>query len=216
MNKKSIIITAIILAVSVLCGIAAYASGSDLMPFSTKKTPLVKDKVYYAYYNDGSGKGAIAFCLDNQFTDYGSNDTDLSVCTQNAQGDYVLLYSIPKSAVGIWFAGKTNIDVVSNETGCSLLGGLSGIGLTVDSTKTNVAFRLNAQRISIGESYYIYIPDNYFVDAEGVGNEGGYIAIEPEKVNSYTGDLLTDLQAAASKIYDVALWGIESLVGIVR
>ncbi|MCM1365030.1 MAG: hypothetical protein NC122_06430 [Faecalibacterium sp.] len=215
MNKKSIIITAIIVAISILCGVAVYASGDSNL-FSNPKTPLVKDKIYYAYYNDGSAKGAIAFCLDNQFTAYGNSDTDISVCTQNADDDYVLLYSIPKTEVGVWFAGKTEKSIVSSETGCSLLGGLSGIGFTVDSTKTNVAFKLNAQQISRGNSYYIYIPDNYFADAEGVGNESGYIAIEPEIVNSYTGNLLTDLQAAASRIYDVALWGIESVVGMVR
>lgn len=212
MKKKVITITAIIMSLCILGAVAVSAIDS----VTTPKIPLIKSKIYYAYYNEGSAKGAVAFCLDNQFTDMGQTEKNISLCTQNADGNYVAVYSIPKEAVTAWFAGKKEISVFSNPNGCSLLGGLSGIGITADSTKTNIAFTLNAQSITKGTSYYIYIPDSYFVDATGVGNEGGYIPIEPEIVNSYTGNLLTDLQNAANKIYDAAILGIESVVGLLR
>lgn len=210
MKKKAIIITSIVLAISVLCAVAVTA----IDYVTTPKTPLAQSKVYYAYYNEAGAKGAVAFALDNQFTTFGKSEKDLILCTQNDKGDYVAVYTIPRSAVSVRFAGKKEVNIYSNESGCTLLGGLSAIGITTDSTKTNVAFKLNAQSISAGNNYYVYIPDSYFADAEGVGNASGYIKIDAEKVNSYTGDLLTDLQTAAQNIYDAALLGIESFVGM--
>ncbi|MCM1543785.1 MAG: hypothetical protein NC110_00640 [Ruminococcus sp.] len=210
MKKKPAIITSIILALCILCAVAVTAIDS----VTTPKIPVEKCKTYYAYYNEASAKGAVAFSLNNQFTSFGKSEKDLVLCTQNAEGNYVAVYTIPREAVSVWFAGKTEVNVYSNENGCQLLGGLSAIGFTADSTKTNIAFSLNSQSISGGTNYYVYVPDNYFADAAGVGNAGGYVMIEAEKVNSYTGDLLSDLQTAAQKVYDVAIWGVESVAGL--
>lgn len=211
MKKKSIVITAVI---SVICCAFAAFAVSAIDAATEPKTQLVKDKVYYTYYNTKSAKGAVAFCLDNQFVNFGDSQENISVCTKATDGTYSILHTIDKSAVGVWFAGNTNVSVDTSENIGSLLGGLSSIGITVDSTKTNVSFKLTGQEVKPGTAYYIYIPEGYFVDASGVKNVAGYINIEPEIINNYSGDLLSDLQTACDDVYDVALWGVESVLGI--
>jgi len=210
MKKNIAVITSLILVLCIGCAFAV----SAIDDFATPKTPIVKDKLYYAYYNETSQKGAIAFCLNNQFTAFGKSEQDISVCTLNADGNYVILHKIPRENISVWFSGTTEVKVNTGESVNSLLGGLSAIGITADSTKTNVALSLTNQSIAESGSYYIYIPENYFTDAAGVSNEGGYVAVEPERVNSYSGNLLEDLKDAAENIYDAAIWGVEALTGI--
>ena len=211
MKKRTVIITAIFLVLSTLCAIAVSAADTAATP----TVPVVKDRLYYAYYNTKSGKGAISFCLDNKFTAFGKTGDNISLCTKNADGTFSELYSIDKSAVDVWFSGTTDLKFQTSENISSLLGGLSGLGITADMEKTNVALNLTGQSIDKDKEYYIYIPAYYFLDANGNGNAGGYIPVEKEKINSYSGDLFSDLQNAADDVYDLAIRGYETVAGLI-
>lgn len=211
MKKRTVIITAIFLVLSTLCAIAVSAADTAATP----TVPVVKDRLYYAYYNTKSGKGAISFCLDNKFTAFGKTGDNISLCTKNADGTFSELYSIDKSAVDVWFSGTTDLKLQTSENISSLLGGLSGLGITADMEKTNVALNLTGQSIEKDKEYYIYIPAYYFLDANGNGNAGGYISVEKEKINSYSGDLFSDLQNAADDVYDLAIRGYETIAGLI-
>ena len=211
MKKRTVIITAIFLVLSTLCALAVSAADTAATP----TVPVVKDRLYYAYYNTKSGKGAISFCLDNKFTAFGKTGDNISLCTKNPDGTYSELYSIDKSAVDIWFSGTTDLKLQTSENISSLLGGLSGLGITADMEKTNIALNLTGQSIEKDKEYYIYIPAYYFLDANGNGNAGGYIPVEKEKINSYSGDLFSDLQNAADDVYDLAIRGYETIAGLI-
>lgn len=211
MKKRTVIITAIFLVLSTLCAIAVSAADTAATP----TVPVVKDRLYYAYYNTKSGKGAISFCLDNKFTAFGKTGDNISLCTKNADGTFSELYSIDKSAVDVWFSGTTDLKLQTSENISSLLGGLSGLGITADMEKTNVALNLTGQSIEKDKEYYIYIPAYYFLDVNGNGNAGGYISVEKEKINSYSGDLFSDLQNAADDVYDLAIRGYETIAGLI-
>ena len=211
MKKRTVIITAIFLVLSTLCAIAVSAADTAATP----TVPVVKDRLYYAYYNTKSGKGAISFCLDNKFTAFGKTGDNISLCTKNPDGTYSEIYSIDKSAVDVWFSGTTDLKLQTSENISSLLGGLSGLGITADMEKTNVALNLTGQSIEKDKEYYIYIPAYYFLDANGNGNAGGYIPVEKEKINSYSGDLFSDLQNAADDVYDLAIRGYETIAGLI-
>ena len=155
------------------------------------------------------------FCLDNKFTAFGKTGDNISLCTKNPDGTYSELYSIDKSAVDVWFSGTTDLKLQISENISSLLGGLSGLGITADMEKTNVALNLTGQSIEKDKEYYIYIPAYYFLDANGNGNAGGYIPVEKEKINSYSGDLFSDLQNAADDVYDLAIRGYETVAGLI-
>ena len=211
MKRKTVLITAIFLVLSIACAFAVSAVDTAATP----TVPIVKDRLYYAYYNTKSGKGAISFCLDNKFTAFGKTGDNISLCTKNPDGTYRELYSIDKSAVDVWFSGTTDLKLQTSENISSLLGGLSGLGITADMEKTNVALNLTGQSIEKDKEYYIYIPAYYFLDANGNGNAGGYILVEKEKINSYSGDLFSDLQNAADDVYDLAIRGYETIAGLI-
>ena len=211
MKRKTVLITAIFLVLSIACAIAVSAADTAATP----TVPVVKDRLYYAYYNTKSGKGAISFCLDNKFTAFGKTGDNISLCTKNPDGTYSELYSIDKSAVDVWFSGTTDLKLQTSENISSLLGGLSGLGITADMEKTNIALNLTGQSIEKDKEYYIYIPAYYFLDANGNGNAGGYIPVEKEKINSYSGDLFSDLQNAADDVYDLAIRGYETIAGLI-
>lgn len=211
MKKRTIIITAVFLVLSFACALAVSAADTA----ATTLVPVEKGRVYYSYYNSGSGKGAVAFCLNNKFTAYGKTTDNISICTQNTDGTYTAVYSVDKSAVDTWFAGTTELKVKTSENISSLLGGLSGLGITTDSEKTNVALSLYGQELTAGTEYFVYIPAYYFIDENGNGNEGGYISLEKEKFNDYSGDLLSDLKNAANDVYDFAIRGYESVAGFI-
>ena len=211
MKRKTVLITAIFLVLSIACAFAVSAADTAATP----TVPIVKDRLYYAYYNTKSGKGAISFCLDNKFTAFGKTGDNISLCTKNADGTYSEIYSIDKSAVDVWFSGTTDLKLQTSENISSLLGGLSGLGITADMEKTNVALNLTGQSIEKDKEYYIYIPAYYFLDANGNGNAGGYILVEKEKINSYSGDLFSDLQNAADDVYDLAIRGYETIAGLI-
>lgn len=211
MKRKTVLITAIFLVLSIACAFAVSAADTAATP----TVPIVKDRLYYAYYNTKSGKGAISFCLDNKFTAFGKTGDNISLCTKNADGTYSEIYSIDKSAVDVWFSGTTDLKLQTSENISSLLGGLSGLGITADMEKTNIALNLTGQSIEKDKEYYIYIPAYYFLDANGNGNAGGYIPVEKEKINSYSGDLFSDLQNAADDVYDLAIRGYETIAGLI-
>ena len=211
MKRKTVLITAIFLVLSIACAFAVSAADTAATP----TVPVVKDRLYYAYYNTKSGKGAISFCLDNKFTAFGKTGDNISLCTKNADGTFSELYSIDKSAVDVWFSGTTDLKLQTSENISSLLGGLSGLGITADMEKTNIALNLTGQSIEKDKEYYIYIPAYYFLDANGNGNAGGYIPVEKEKINSYSGDLFSDLQNAADDVYDLAIRGYETVAGLI-
>ena len=223
MKNKLFIIISLIIAISCITGIVVSASadnigesGEETTQPQIQRVAVNKEKTYYAYYNSGSQKGAAALCLDNLFTDYGTSEKDIQLCTKNEDGTFTAIHSITKENLTTWFAGKQEYAVSPSDNLSSLLGGLGSVGVTVDCEKTNLAFRLISQSIEKGKTYYVYIPEDYYVDAEGTGNLGAYIEIEGTSVSSYTGDLCTDLEAITSGIYDLALFGIESLASIAR
>ena len=212
MNKKIAIIVSLILTVACLGGIIVSAT-SNTQP-GIQRVDVLEDKNYYAYYNDSSCKGAVAFCLNNQFVSYGTTTESIRLCTQNADGTYSALYTIDKASLSTWFAGKKEYNLATEGELSSLLGGLNGIGFTLDSGKTNLAFELNGQPIKKGTAYYVYIPADFYVDAQGLGNNPVYLSIRPSDVNAYTGDLFEDLKTATSGIYDAVLFAAESLGGV--
>lgn len=217
MKRKVLAAVAVLLAFSCLTAIIVSAAGSESEPAAmeeVQRVPVVGEKVYYAYYNTGSGKGAVALCLNNSFVSYGEGTGNIKVCTKDANGNYEIIHEIQKESVGTWFYGKSEYTVDTCDEVKSLLGGLSGLGISVQSDKVNLAFELSNQPIDKNTAYYIYIPQDYFVDEAGLGNAGAYIEIPGDKINGYTGDLLTDLKNATSGLYDIALFGLESIGGL--
>ena len=212
MKNKIAIIISLVLAAA--CIGAIVVSATSTAPQGIERVNVVEDKNYYAYYNDASCKGAVAFCLNNQFTGYGISTEDLKLCTKNEDGSYTALYTIDKASLSTWFAGRKEYSIASTDELSSLLGGLSGIGFTVDTAKTNLAFELNGQPIKKGTAYYVYIPADFYIDASGKGNTPCYLSIKPATVNSYTGDLFEDLKTATADIYDAFLFAAESIGGV--
>lgn len=202
------------LVLTALCVSAIVVSATNNAQPQIQRINVNQDKNYYAYYNDSSCKGAVAFSLNNQFIAYGSTTENLRLCIQNADGSHTALYTIEKANVTTRFSGKQEYNLASGSELSPLLGGLSGIGITLDSDKTNLAFTLNGQPIKKGTAYYVYIPADYFVDATGAGNAPFYLTINPSTVNSYTGDLLEDLKTASSGIYDAVIHAAESINGV--
>lgn len=213
MNKKIAIIVSLILAVACIGCIVVSATTGSQQP-GIERVSVAQDKNYYAYYNDSSCLGAVAFCLNNQFTAYGASTEAIRLCTKNPDGTYTALYTIDKANVTTWFAGRKEYNLASEGELSGLLGGLSGIGFTVDTAKTNLAFSLNGQPIIKGTAYYVYIPADYYVDAAGKGNNPVYLTINPSTVNAYTGNLLEDLKTATEGIYDAFLFAAESIGGV--
>lgn len=212
MKKKIAVIVSLLLTAACITGIVVSAT-SSAQP-GIERVNIVEDKNYYAYYNDASCIGAVAFCLNNQFTAYGSSTENIRLCTQNPDGTYCALYTIDKASLTTRFSGKKEYTVSTEGELASLLGGLSSIGFTLDSTKTNLAFTLNGQPIKKGTAYFVYIPADYYVDATGKGNNPTYLSIKPATVNSYTGNLLEDLKTATSGIYDAFLFAAENIGGV--
>lgn len=222
MKNKLFIILSMVVTLALVTGIAVSASADNVDGAEVtvtepeiQKVDVEKEKIYFAYYNTGSNKGAVALCLDNFFTGYGDSTQDIQLCTKNEDGTYNVLYTIGKDCRATWFAGKQEYSVSASDELSSLLGGLSGVGLTLDSSKTNLAFTLNSQSIEEGKAYYIHISEDYYVDAEGLGSADAYIEIEESAVNSYTGTICGDIEAIANGVYDVALFGLESIASII-
>lgn len=212
MKKKIAIVVSLLLTVA--CIFAIVVSATNAAENQVQRVNVYQSKNYYAYYNDASCKGAAAFCLNNQFVSYGATEEAIRLCTKNADGTYTALYTIEKDSIDTWFAGKKEYSVPTDAEVSSLLGGLNGIGITLDSGKTNLAFYLNGQPLKKGTAYYVYIPADYFVDAQGLGNAPCYLEIKASAVNTYTGDLIEDLKNAAGGIYDNVIHAAESIGGM--
>ena len=213
MKKKIAVI--ISLALTVIClGAIVVSATSNTTQTGIQRVNVIEDKNYYAYYNDSSCKGAVAFCLNNQFTGYGVSTESIRLCTKNADGTYSALYTIDKASLTTRFSGRSEYNLSASDEISALLGGLSGIGFTVDYSKTNLAFELNGQPIKKGTAYYVYIPADYYIDAQGLGNNPVYLTIQPATVNSYTGNLFEDLKTATDGLYDAAIFAAESIGGL--
>lgn len=222
MKNKLFIILSLLVTIALVTGIAVSASadsvddtGVTVTEPEIQRVAVNKEKVYFAYYNTGSEKGAVAICLDNLFTGYGEGTQDIQLCTKNEDGTYTVLHTIGKDSLTTLFAGKQEYSVSTSDDLSSLLGGLSSVGITLDSSKTNLAFALNSQSIEKGKTYYVHIPEDYYADAEGLGSSDAYIEIEGSAVNSYTGTICGDIESIANSVYDVALFGLESIASIV-
>lgn len=214
MNKTVTAIVASVLAICCFTAIAFAATGSFGTPTKQEtppKTAVNSEKVYFSYYNTGSGKGAVAFSLDNNFIGYGNSQGSIQLCTKNEQGSYVSLYSIDKGNTDVRFYGKSE-HIIGTDS--SKTGGLSSIGISFDYDKTNVCFLLYNQPVEAGKTYYIYIPEDYFLDASGNPNAGAYIEIPSSKTNSYTGKLAQDLEKLLDSVYDTVIFGAESINGM--
>lgn len=211
MKKKIAIILSAVITVVCLCGIGVYAT--DALGLQVERVPISQYKNLYAYYNDSSCVGAAAFTLENKFTAYGTTEEKIKLCTKNADETYSALYTIEKDYITAKFAGKQDYTLSTGEDLSALLGGIDGIGLSFDREKTSIILTLAGQPINKGTAYYVYIPSDYFVDAEGKGNVATYLTISPTTVNSYTGDFLTDIQSATSGFYDAILYAAESING---
>ncbi len=212
MNKKLISVLSIL--VSLCCVGAIAVSAVTTATQEPQGQPLVSEKVYFAYSNSGSTKGATAFRLDNTFSSFGTSAENLKLCTLNADGTYTTVTEISKENVGVWFYGKTEYSHATSDDTKNLFGGLSGIGITFDSEKVNVVLKFAGVTLSRTNSYYVYIPQNYFADENGVGNVAGYISIPADKVKSYTGNPSEDIYIATEGLYDAALFGVESVGGL--
>lgn len=221
MKNKLFIALSLIITIALITGVGVFAY-ADSVPGSADSVPEIqkvsvnKDKTYYAYYNNSSNRGAVAFCLDNKFTSYGDSQSDMTICTKNDDGTYNAIYTITKDNITTWFSGKQEYSLSPNDNLSNLLGGLSGIGISVDFNKTNVAFTLCSQPLEDSKTYYVYIPEDYFIDSESLQNSGAYIELEGINVNAYSGSLCDDIEKLTNGIYDIALFGIESLIGIAR
>lgn len=213
MNKKLIAILSVLASVLCIGVIAATAVSATTQ--EPQGQPLVSEKVYFAYSNSNSLKGAASFRLGNTFTDYGTSAENIRLCTLNADGTYTTVTEIPKENTNVWFYGKTEYSHETSEDTKSFFGGLSGIGITFDSEKVNAVIKFGGVNLTRGTSYYIYIPENYFVDEAGTGNIAGYISIPADKVKSYTGNAAEDFAIATEGLYDAALFSVESVAGLV-
>lgn len=211
MKKKILVIVSVILTVACICGVGVYAT-TNTEP-QVERVPIYQHKNYYAYYNDASCVGAVAFGLNNQFTDYGLTQEKIKLCTKGSDGVYTALYTIERENVSVQFAGKQDYSFTAGDELSALLGGVDGVGISFDRKRTNLAFSLLGQPIKKGTAYYVYIPSDYFVDAAGKGNAAVYLTIAPSTVNSYTGDVLEDLKNATSGIYDAVILAAESING---
>lgn len=221
MKNKIFVILSLVMALALITGIAVSASAdligdNESTQQEIQRVSVNKDKTYYAYYNSASQRGAVALCFNNKFTSYGDSESQIQLCSKNDDGTYNALYTINKDSLTTWFAGKQEYSVSPSDSLSELLGGLSSVGVSVDCEKTNLAFALKGQSLEENKTYYVYIPQDYYVDADGVGNAGAYIEIESANINAYTGNLCQDIEKITSGIYDLAIFGIESIVGVVR
>lgn len=214
MKKRITIILSIVLTVGCILAIGVYATSSNEP--QVERVPVYQNKNYYAYYNDNSCVGAVAFSLNNTFTAFGNSTEDIKLCTKGADGVYTALYTIKKENVSVQFAGKQDYSFTAGDELASLLGGIDGVGISFDRKKTNLAFSLVGQPIKKATAYYVYIPSDYFTDSTGKGNVATYLTIDPSTVNSYTGDLLEDLKNATSGIYDKVILAAESINGALK
>lgn len=182
---KKVILFAITAALaSTILVSAGVGAAADFGQQENPKTEITAEKVYFACYCAALKKGAAAFCLDNRFTAFADCEENISLCSVDSQDNRTVLYKIPKENVKVWFSGETKRKIQLDPELASLSGGLSGVGIVVDSEKTNVMILLENQPIERHTKYYLYIPENYFADENGGMNAGGYIEIAAEEVRS--------------------------------
>ena len=211
---KNKLIPVLSILISLFCVGAIAVSAVTAATQEPQGQTLAAEKVYFAYSNSGSTRGATAFRLGNTFTSFGTSTESIRLCTLNADGTYTTVTEIPKENVGVWFYGKTELSHETSEDTKNTFGGLSGIGITFDSEKVNVVLKMTGITLSRANSYYVYIPQGYFADEGGIGNVAGYVAIPSDKVKSYTGNAAEDFAIATEGLYDAALFGVESVGGL--
>ncbi|MGN1442775.1 MAG: hypothetical protein ACI4XE_02895 [Acutalibacteraceae bacterium] len=175
--KKVILfaITAVLAsAILITAGVGARA---DYQKQQNPKVEINPEKTYFAFFCQTFGKGAAAVCLDNRFTAFADCEDNISLCSVDEEDNRTVLYEIGKDNVRAWFSGETKRKAALDSGISGLLGGLSGVGIVVDSEKTNILIRLDNQPVEHNTRYYLYIPEDYFIDESGNTNAGGYIEI---------------------------------------
>ena len=180
--KKAILFAMTAVLASAILITAGVGAAADYQQQSAK-TEIAAEKTYFAFYGEPFKTGAVAFCLDNRFTAAADCEDDISLCSVDGEGNRTVFYKIPKENVRVWFSGETKRKIQIDPEITSILGGLSGVGIVADSEKTNVMLLLK-QPIKRNTQYYIYIPEDYFIDGNGNTNAGGYIEIKPSEIRS--------------------------------
>lgn len=141
------------------------------------KTEIYAEKTYFAFYSELCGKGAAAVCLDNRFAALADCEKPISLCSVDGDDNRTVLYEIGKENVRVWFCGETKRKTALDPKLTALFGGLSGVGLVVDSEKTNLLILLDKQPAEPDTRYYLYIPEDYFLDENGKTSAGAYIEL---------------------------------------
>ncbi|MGN1194570.1 MAG: hypothetical protein ACI4SB_03725 [Acutalibacteraceae bacterium] len=202
--KKAILFAITAVLASAILITAGVGASADYQQQQNPKTEIAAEKIYFAFYGEPLKTGAAAFCLDNRFTAVSDCEDSISLCSVDEEGNRTVLYKIPKENVRVWFSGETKRKTQLDPKITSLLGGLSGIGIVVDSEKTNVMILLRDQPIKRNTQYYIYIPEDYFIDENGNTNAGGYVELKPSDVKSVSGNIITDIMS----LFDVDTSGL--------
>lgn len=193
--KKAILFAITAVLASAILITAGVGASADYQQQQNPKTEITAEKTYFAFYGEPLKSGAAAFCLDNRFTAVSDCEDSMSLCSVDEEGNRTVLYQIPKENVRVWFSGETKRKTQLDPRITSVFGGLSGIGIVVDSEKTIVMILLKDQPIKRNTSYFLYIPEDYFMDENGNTNAGGYVEIKPSDVRSVSGNIIEDIMS---------------------
>ena len=176
--KKAILFAITAVLASAILISAGVGASADYQKQQNPKVEIDPEKTYFAFYCNTFEKGAVAICLDNRFTAFADCKDNISLCSVDEEDNRTVLYEIGKENVKAWFFGETKRKTALNPGISGLLGGLSGVGIVVDSEKTNILIQLNNQPVERNTRYSLYIPEDYFIDESGNTNAGGYIEIK--------------------------------------
>lgn len=180
--KHAVLFTITLLLAAGILVSAGVGASADYQKQQAPKTQIAAEKTTFAFYCHALDKGAAAFLLDNNFTGFSDCEENISLCAVDEADNRTVLYEIPKDSVKVWFSGETKHKTKLDPKISSLFGGLSAVGFVADSEKTNLMILLDNQPIVHGARYYLYIPEDYFLDENGSTNVGGYLEIRPEQI----------------------------------
>ncbi len=175
--KKVILFAITAVLASAILITAGIGASADYQKLQEPKTELCAEKTYFSFYCNTLDKGAAAVCLGNRFAAFADCEENISLCSVDSEDNRTVLYEIEKENVKVWFSGETKRKAELDPKITSLFSGLSGLGIVVDSEKTNILIRLDGQPVEKDARYYLYIPEDYFIDESENTNAGGYIAV---------------------------------------
>lgn len=175
--KKVILFAITAVLASTILITAGVGASADYQKQQNPKVEINPEKTYFAFYCNTFEKGSAAICLDNRFTAFADCEENISLCSVDNEGNRTVLYEIGKENVKTWFSGETKRKTGLDPKITELFGGLSSVGIVVDSEKTNLLIRLDNQPVKRNTQYFLYIPEDYFIDENGNTNAGGYIEI---------------------------------------